>query len=133
MQQRLATLSLLSIAMLAAVIAEAQSHSSHVWSFQNIYAIVDTGSDSTHRIDGRQRCSVGGETRNASTYESHQYQFIWFSYNKYSSTHHQYKRDDRCSSCAHVKHTIQLKPHQCESIYDTQCGQCGYTNARMCG
>jgi hypothetical protein len=155
MRQRLSILSLAGIALLALVfggasIARAENpgivlegapaiesiflaHTTHNWVYQTIFAIVDTGNDSTHRIDGIQRCTIGGETRTMSTYASHSYQFIWYSYNQYSSTQHQYKRDDRCTACAHVKHTTQLQSHQCESIYDTQCGLCGYTNTRMCG
>jgi hypothetical protein len=135
MNQRLAILS--RIVLLAAVlggagIVDAQTHT-HSWYFQNIFAIVDTGSNYTHRIDGQQRCSICGATRYASAYENHGYQFIWYSYNQYSSTQHEYKRDDRCSACGHVKHTSQLQAHQCESIYDTYCNLCGYSNVRMCG
>ena len=122
------------VAILAgAIIAEAQTHTTHSWSFMNIFAIKDTGSDFSHRIDGQQRCSVGGETRYASVYESHSNQLTWYSYNQYTSTQHEYKREYRCTTCGHVRVTSQFQPHQCESIWDTQCGQCGYTNVRMCG
>lgn len=133
MKQRLATLFLLCIALLAAAIAEAQSHGNHSWYYISIGAIVDTGNHSVHRVDGTQRCSVGGETRFASTYESHDYDFIWYSYNQYSSTKHEYKRDDSCPICGHVKHTSQLLSHQCQSIYDTYCDLCGYSSGSMCG
>ncbi|MDX1997989.1 MAG: hypothetical protein SF066_09745 [Thermoanaerobaculia bacterium] len=110
-----------------------QAHTYHVWSCQNIFAIVDTGSDSQHRLDCQLRCSIGGETKYGSQWASHNYQFIWYSYNQYSSTQHQYKRDDRCTACAHVKHSSTFQPHQCQSAYDTYCDLCGYSNVRMCG
>jgi len=109
------------------------AHTTHNWVCQNVLAIVDTGSNFTHRLDCLLRCTVGQETKYGPIYENHNYQFIWYSYNQYTSTQHEYKRDDRCTACAHVKHTSRLQSHQCESIYDTYCNLCGYNNVRMCG
>jgi ribosomal protein S27AE len=133
MKQRFAVLSLSGILMLAAFGREGAAQHSHNWYFLNIYAIVDTGNDNAHRIDGLQKCAVAGETQYGSTFESHGYQFTWYSYYQHTSDKHIYKTEHRCPTCGHVKNTNHYQSHVCESIWDTHCSQCGYTNIRMCG
>lgn len=138
MKQRLTFLAFAGILLLASVFdgaspAEAQTSHPHIWYFQNIFAIVNTGNANAHRIDGLQKCAVAGETQYGSTYESHNHVYIWFTNRQYSSTHHHYVKGYRCTACGHEKEVVQLEAHYCESQYDTQCSECGYTNVRMCG
>lgn len=107
----------------------------HTWTWVNIMSITDTGSDVTHAVFGSQRCTGCGATRYTTVYYNHSYpsQPNWYSYNLYSSTQHEYKADYYCPVCGHTKHTRSLQNHWCESIYDSQCNACGYTNVRLCG
>ncbi|CAG1771988.1 hypothetical protein BAC2_02093 [uncultured bacterium] len=99
----------------------------HSWSYTNILEIKDTGSDSTHRIYGKQRCSKCGATRYATTYENHKYVWTWYAYYKYTAAQHEYKKEYVCSTCNHKKNVSTYQAHQWTSIYDTQCDLCGQT------
>ncbi len=118
---------IMGLMMLSLTLSKAQAACTHNWVFQNIFKIVDTGSDSTHRIDGQQRCTKCGATRYASTYEAHNYYYNWYCYYKYSATQHEFKQDYICRTCNHKKVVSTLQNHQWESIYDTYCDLCGQT------